>query len=531
MSIDSVAFAETANFSQPEEDKENIASILDFGALPRGRTQIQRFQIESPEKTDAECKITYSEQNAWFRVIAMNSVVKASVFPLNIIVEVDTKRLPPGRRYDGWIAFQAGNISARVMLTVQVTEPLMPGLLYARLRKSAFLGFYTSVSVALILLLSYFYPLKPVSLWLPAIQASTRPAPLTDGKFGIGNGWVGPKQNQDNFGGGTGQLLFSVYENGQLNLYVAQADGTQQHSLHVAGRSPAWSPDGQSIAFIAEQGGSPQIYVMDVSKRIPIQLTNSHESKSALAWSPDQQRLAFIAGKPEQGILKIVNIPDNAIRAWASQPLTLAHEQVENLNILVEASPAKQAPNKQVLGAVQNFSWSPDGKKLLFDVQNADKHVIFQAGADASQLFFDFDSWAPAWSPGGDWVVVTSKLGLYTVDAHGQNVQHLNAMHAWAPTWSPDGTLIAFLSDQDNQPGVADLWLTDTKGHYQARLTTSGCLSFAWSPLGDHLAYVTGNSDDPSHAFYLWLIQPGQPGQLIAEVGEPHISWQKIKSR
>jgi len=531
MSIDSVAFAEAANFSQTEEREENVASILDFGALPRGRTQIQRFQIESLEKTDAECKIIYSEQNAWFRVVAMNSAVKASVFPLNIIVEVDTRRLPPGRRYDGWIAFQAGNISARVTLTVQVTEPLLPVLLYARLRKSAVLGFYTAVSVALILLLSYVYPLKTVSFWSPAIQASTRLAPMTDSKFGIGTGLAGLKQNQDNFFSGAGQLLFSVYENGQLNLYVAQADGTQQHSLHIAGRTPIWSPDGQSIAFIADQGGSPQIYVMDGRKRVPLQLTNSNDSKSALAWSPDQQRLAFIAGKPDQGILKVVNIPDNAIRAWAGQQLALAHEQVEALNILVEANPANQAASQQVLGAVQNFSWSPDGKSLLFDVENAEKHVIFQSTAHVSQLFFDFDSWSPAWSPNGDLVVVTSKLGLYTVDAHGQNVQHLNSMHAWSPTWSPDGSLIAFLSDQDNQPGVADLWLTDTKGHYQARLTTSGCLSFAWSPLGDHLAYVTGNPKDPFHAFYLWLIQPGQQGKLIAEVGEPHIAWQKTQGR
>jgi Tol biopolymer transport system component len=523
MHAPSEKFARKSASSIPKPNTITSPYVLDFGTLSQGKEQRQTVRIESEEKANAaECKVTYSEQNSWFTVVTTKSVYKTTLFPLNVVVAVDTNHLPPGRRYDGWIAFNADDVTARVMLSVNVVEA--PGQLFlTQLGRHLFpkLRVVTSVLIAFILVYSFIL----ASAWWPTIQLSSLWSWLPPNKAFAGAKPLISPQVQREFMQ-AGQLIFSVYEDNQLTLYAGEVNGAYQHSLHIRGWSPVWSPDGEYIAFISKRNGTPQLYLMNPGNDEPLQLTNSPDEKSALAWSPDQKKLAFISGKPDLGILKIVNIPDRAIQAWANKQPTLVNEQADALNVLVETTAANQAQSAPHLGTINRFSWEPNGQSLLFDLKNAGKTNIFKANDQGVQLFTKDESRDPAWSPDGTLVAITAQQGIYTIDRHGQNMRRVNALHAWSPIWSPDGNLIAFLSDQDNPKGVLDLWITDIKGRYQARLTTSGCLTFAWSPDSQQLAYITGAKSTDA-AFYLWLITPGQVSKLFAEVGEPYIAWRK----
>jgi Tol biopolymer transport system component len=76
----------------------------------------------------------------------------------------------------------------------------------------------------------------------------------------------------------------------------AWAEGTLPETSLGFGRSPAWSPDGQRIAYQGcdEQGNRCGLWTMapDGSSRQP--LTND-PSDTAPAWSPDGKRLAFMS--------------------------------------------------------------------------------------------------------------------------------------------------------------------------------------------------------------------------------------------
>jgi len=70
------------------------------------------------------------------------------------------------------------------------------------------------------------------------------------------------------------------------------------------GADPVWSPDGQHIAFVLEQtpeGGTveptpnPDIWVIDVETGARTRLTQDPASDLWPAWSPDGQRLAFVS--------------------------------------------------------------------------------------------------------------------------------------------------------------------------------------------------------------------------------------------
>ena len=71
------------------------------------------------------------------------------------------------------------------------------------------------------------------------------------------------------------------------------ADGGNRRNLtrspaHDGG--PAWSPDGQQIAFVRDQ----QIQKMNADGSAQRRLTRSDNPEQSPAWSPDGKRIAFV---------------------------------------------------------------------------------------------------------------------------------------------------------------------------------------------------------------------------------------------
>jgi WD40-like Beta Propeller Repeat len=60
---------------------------------------------------------------------------------------------------------------------------------------------------------------------------------------------------------------------------------------------PAWSPDGNSIAFVSARDGNPEIYVMDVDGNRQRRLTNHPGGDWRPAWMPDSRALLFVSDR------------------------------------------------------------------------------------------------------------------------------------------------------------------------------------------------------------------------------------------
>ena len=116
------------------------------------------------------------------------------------------------------------------------------------------------------------------------------------------------------------RLAFTIRIPGMRNIpgvpndiYVVDITGEnlQQLTDHPASdRLPAWSPDGQWIAFQSERDGDQTIYWIEADGANPKRLANGRRPE----WSPDSQQIAFVSHREGIGGIFIMDRDGGNIR-------------------------------------------------------------------------------------------------------------------------------------------------------------------------------------------------------------------------
>lgn len=270
-----------------------------------------------------------------------------------------------------------------------------------------------------------------------------------------------------------GCLLRAQYE-----LYVMNADGTEPHfitDLETPLPIIQWSPDGERISYGGWPRRDPQsfnlssstLYVVDArSDASPLAL--AQDAAGFSAWSPDGMWIAYQC-LPQQST------------STAQARLCVTDTQGHGLSRVV----AEEQPSA-------DFSWSPDGSRILFGERNKKAKAIYTAGINASPPLLlttaNLILAHPQWSPDSKQILFSDidhgKEGIYVINADGSDRRRLTdpKMQATNPLWSPDGKQIAFTALVHRWTQV-HLMNADGSGLVQVtHEKKKGCSVRAWMP-------------------------------------------------
>jgi TolB protein len=86
------------------------------------------------------------------------------------------------------------------------------------------------------------------------------------------------------------RIAFKSRRDGQVEVYMVRADGTEQTRLTVDSGvttgTTDWSPDGQTIVFASDRDGEADLYAIDVSTGMQERLTSHPGPEWWTSWGP-----------------------------------------------------------------------------------------------------------------------------------------------------------------------------------------------------------------------------------------------------
>jgi len=75
-----------------------------------------------------------------------------------------------------------------------------------------------------------------------------------------------------------------------------------------ADHSPAWAPDGDTLVYVSERNGNPEIYVVETDDdNPPLRLTTNEAEDSQPVWSPDGKHIAFVSDLHGEGEIFVMD--------------------------------------------------------------------------------------------------------------------------------------------------------------------------------------------------------------------------------
>jgi TolB protein len=92
-----------------------------------------------------------------------------------------------------------------------------------------------------------------------------------------------------------GEVVLSSSRAGSPDLYLLTPEGKLKRLTWGPGIevSPVFDPQGRRLAFVSDQGGSPQIYIMSLDDYNIRRITFRGSYNTSPCWSPDGKRLVF----------------------------------------------------------------------------------------------------------------------------------------------------------------------------------------------------------------------------------------------
>ncbi|HEY9594249.1 MAG TPA: transporter [Spirochaetia bacterium] len=260
---------------------------------------------------------------------------------------------------------------------------------------------------------------------------------------------------------------------------VALGQRTVLKELRGRVESPAWTPDGKSLVYVA--AGNLYLFDLGTKKSFQIHTGDCTSCNAAHVVSPDGKTLAISSGCNESKVSRVWVLPIGG--GWP--------------RMITEKYPSHV------------HGWSPDGTRLAIHAVWGGKSKICLVGvregsAEVALTDGTDECDAPELSPDGRslWYHSTrsGRAQLWRMKADGSGQTQITFDQEWNsafPHVSPDGRRVVFLAFPGDTTGArCEARLMDSEGGstktlFELRAGAQGMTVNPWSPDGGRFAFVS----------------------------------------
>ncbi|MDH3645977.1 MAG: Tol-Pal system beta propeller repeat protein TolB [Gammaproteobacteria bacterium] len=261
------------------------------------------------------------------------------------------------------------------------------------------------------------------------------------------------------------RIAYISAHNEEYELIVADADGANQQVVVRSNEplmSPAWSPDGSRLAYVAFENVGTAVYVQELATGHRSRVSNRPGVNGAPAWSPDGQRLALALSD-----------------GWGNVDIHITDLANGGLVRLTRHAAIDTEP-----------AWSRDGATIFFTSDRARGPQIYAVpptGGTPKRVTFEGNYNArPRVAPDEAKIaVVHNDRGQYRialVDLRSGATQVLTEGRLdESPSFAPNGSMIIYATE-DRGMGVLAAVSTDGRIHQQLVSRVGDVREPVWSP-------------------------------------------------